>query len=68
VLSDGLACFAAVTEAGCQHHAIIIVGRKPKDLPEFLWLNTVLGNLTVMKMLSSPRKMKDTARRGRSNF
>ena len=45
VLSDGLACFAAVTEAGCQHHAIIIGGRKPKDLPEFLWLNTVLGNL-----------------------
>lgn len=45
VLSDGLACFAAVTEAGCQHHAIIIGGRKPKDLPEFLWVNTVLGNL-----------------------
>ncbi len=45
VLSDGLACFAALTEAGCQHHAIIIGGRKPKDLPEFLWLNTVLGNL-----------------------
>jgi hypothetical protein len=45
VLSDGLVCFAAVTEAGCQHQAIIIGGRKPKDLPEFLWLNTVLGNL-----------------------
>jgi hypothetical protein len=45
VLSDGLACFAAVTEAGCQHQAIIAGGRKPKDLPEFLWLNTILGNL-----------------------
>jgi hypothetical protein len=40
-----LACFAAVTEAGCQHQAIIAGGRKPKDLPEFLWLNTILGNL-----------------------
>jgi hypothetical protein len=45
VLSDGLACFAAVTEAGCQHQAIIVGNRKPKDLPEFLWLNTILGNL-----------------------
>jgi transposase-like protein len=45
VLSDGLACFAAVTEAGCQHQAIIVGGRKPKDLPEFLWVNTILGNL-----------------------
>ena len=45
VLSDGLACFAAVTEAGCQHQAIIVGGRKPKDVPEFLWINTILGNL-----------------------
>jgi hypothetical protein len=37
VLSDGLACFAAVTEAGCEHQAIIVGGRKPKDVPEFLW-------------------------------
>lgn len=45
VLSDGLACFAAVTEADCQHQAIIVGGRKPKDLPDFRWINTVLGNL-----------------------
>jgi transposase-like protein len=45
VLSDGLACFAAVTQAGCQHEAIIARGRKPKEMLEFLWLNTVLGNL-----------------------
>jgi hypothetical protein len=45
VLSDGLACFAAVIEAGCQHQAIIVGGRKPKDVPEFLWVNTILGNL-----------------------
>ena len=45
MLSDGLACFAAVTEAGCQHQTIIVGGRKPKDVPEFLWINTILGNL-----------------------
>lgn len=45
VLSDGLACFAGVTDAECQHQVIIAGGRKPKDLPEFSWINTVLGNL-----------------------
>jgi len=45
VRSDGLACFAGVTEADCKHQVIIAGGRKPKDLPEFSWINTVLGNL-----------------------
>ena len=45
VTSDGLACFAGVTDAGCQHRVIVAGGRKPKDLPEFNWINTVLGNL-----------------------
>jgi len=45
VTSDGLGCFAGVTDAGCQHRAIIAGGRKPKDLPKFNWINTVLGNL-----------------------
>lgn len=45
VISDGLACFAGVTDAGCQHQPIIVGARKPKDLPEFSWVNTVLGNL-----------------------
>jgi transposase-like protein len=45
VLSDGLACFAGVTEADCQHQVTVVGGRKPKDLPEFCWINTVLGNL-----------------------
>jgi hypothetical protein len=45
VISDGLACFAAVIEAGCEHQAIIVGGRKSKDVPEFLWVNTILGNL-----------------------
>ncbi|RQW82215.1 MAG: IS1595 family transposase [Methylococcus sp.] len=45
VVSDGLACFAGVTDAGCLHQPIIVGGRKPKDLPEFNWVNTILGNL-----------------------
>lgn len=45
VFSDGLACFGAVTEAGCSHHSTVMAGRKPKDVPEFRWINTVLGNL-----------------------
>jgi transposase-like protein len=45
VRSDGLGCFAGVTDAGCQHQPIIVGGRKPQDLPEFQWINTVLGNL-----------------------
>jgi hypothetical protein len=45
VTSDGLACFAGVTDAGRQRRSIIADARKPKDLPEFNWINTVLGNL-----------------------
>jgi len=45
VTSDGLACFSAVTSAGCVHQAIVVGSRKPRDLPEFTWVNTVLGNL-----------------------
>jgi hypothetical protein len=45
VFSDGLACFGAVTDAGCRHQPTVMAGRKPKDVPEFKWINTVLGNL-----------------------
>ena len=45
VTSDGLACFAGVTDAGCGHQVIIVGTRKPKDLPAFRWVNTLLGNL-----------------------
>lgn len=45
VISDGLGCFAAVTTAGCTHQPVVVGGRKPRDLPQFLWVNTVLGNL-----------------------
>lgn len=30
---------------GCQHNPIVAGGRQPKELPKFLWINTVLGNL-----------------------
>lgn len=45
VISDGLSCFAAVTAAGCTHQPVVVGGRKPRDMPQFLWVNTVLGNL-----------------------
>jgi hypothetical protein len=45
VLSDGLACFRAVTIAGCSHEAIVTGGKHPSELPQFRWVNTLLGNL-----------------------
>jgi transposase-like protein len=45
VLSDGLGCFAGVVDAGCDHLPIVVGDRKPRELPEFAWVNTVLGNL-----------------------
>ena len=48
VTSDGLWCFAAVTEAGCIHVPRVVGALKPRDLPEFKWINTVLGNLKTM--------------------
>jgi ISXO2-like transposase domain/Transposase zinc-ribbon domain len=45
VHSDGLACFRAVTAAGCSHEPVTVGGRKPKEMPEFHWINTVVGNL-----------------------
>ena len=45
VASDGLACFAAVTKAGCIHSPVVVGGRLPRELPQFKWVNTVLGNL-----------------------
>lgn len=45
VLSDGLGCFAAVRAAGCMHTPIVVGDRKPRELPQFQWVNTILGNL-----------------------
>jgi hypothetical protein len=44
VTSDGLACFAAVTEAGMEHRAIVTGSGRP-TAPEFKWVNTGLGNI-----------------------
>lgn len=45
VISDGLACFGGVKDAGCRHQPIVAGGKKPKDMPEFNWINTLLGNV-----------------------
>jgi hypothetical protein len=45
VISDGLARFAGVTDAGFTHQPTVVGGRKPKELPLFHWVNTVLGNV-----------------------
>ena len=46
VLSDGLACFHAVTDAGCSHDAVVTGGgRASAQHPEFHWVNTILGNV-----------------------
>lgn len=46
IISDGLACFTAVTHAGCLHDPIVCGGgRASVEEPEFYWVNTVLGNV-----------------------
>lgn len=45
VLSDGLGCFGAVVGAQCLHAPMVVGNAKPRDLPQFQWVNTVLGNL-----------------------
>lgn len=46
VVSDGLACFSAVKEAGCQHTRIV-TGGGPNcvSLQSFTWVNTMIGNV-----------------------
>ena len=34
-----------MTDAKCVHVPLVAGGLKPRDLPEFKWVNTVLGNL-----------------------
>ncbi len=46
VISDGLACFRAVTKIGCDHKPEVVgAGRKSTDMGCFHWVNTILGNL-----------------------
>ncbi|MDX5929808.1 IS1595 family transposase [Acidiphilium acidophilum] len=46
VVSDGLACFHRVTDAGCQHQPTL-TGSGPAAVrnPAFKWVNTALGNI-----------------------
>jgi ribosomal protein L37AE/L43A len=46
VVSDGLACFGAVTDAGCSHQ-VVKTGSGPgaARTPTFRWVNTALGNI-----------------------
>lgn len=46
VISDGLACFNAVKEAGCSHTPIITGGGAAcVKMPEFTWVNTMIANV-----------------------
>jgi hypothetical protein len=45
VLADGLSCFRSVTTIGYRHEAVVSRGRHSKELPEYRWINILLGNL-----------------------
>jgi hypothetical protein len=46
VLSDGLWCFAAVTQTAASHERHVVGhGRQAVQRPEFRWVNTMLSNL-----------------------
>mgnify|MGYP001047541166 FL=1 len=46
VLSDGLACFRGIASAGFEHQPVVTGGGyRSMALPEFQWLNTVIGNV-----------------------
>lgn len=48
VRSDGLSCFAGVIDAGCAHSYVVVGRGVPRELPQFKWVNTVLGNLKTL--------------------
>ena len=43
VLPDRLACFRAVTTTIGDHMADVTGGKHPYDLPQFRWINTLVG-------------------------
>lgn len=46
VVSDGLPCFAPVSEQGCSHsYKVTGSSRKSAEDPTFRWVNTALGNI-----------------------
>ena len=48
VTSDGLGCVAAVTQGGCIRMPRLVGAQMHRDLPEFKWINTLLGKLKAM--------------------
>jgi hypothetical protein len=58
VLSDGLACFAGVTDADCTHLPTVVGDRKPKELPMFHWVNTILGNVKTIVFVTVQTPLK----------
>jgi hypothetical protein len=46
VLTDGLACFTGIASAGFEHQPVVTGGGyRRMAIPEFPWLNAVLGNV-----------------------
>ena len=46
VISDGLACFTAVEDAGCEHSSKVTGGgHESVTKEEFIWVNTMIGNV-----------------------
>ena len=60
VVSDGLACFGAVTEAGCKHTVIRTgSGAAAAQTPAFRWVNTALGNIKAAIVGQASRVVPD---------
>ena len=51
VTSAGLNCFAAVANAGRAPVPVVVGAFKPRDLPQFNWVNTVFGKLKKRSLL-----------------
>ena len=47
VFPDGVGCSCGAAEASCKHVVEVAGGRKPKDIPSFQWLNTILRNVKI---------------------
>jgi transposase-like protein len=46
VVSDGLGCFRGIADAGLEHQAVITgSGPSSVQIPEFHWVNTMIGNV-----------------------
>jgi len=62
VRSDGLHCFAGVIDAGCTHADIVVGERKPRELPQFIWIRTALATSKPWSMArTSPSSSPSTS-------